>query len=97
MKLLDHLLSMLASEPAGDGIENFCRNAVTTVTSITQAASDALKPSEEQNPYCPGSDLCAGCYSIGVLDGRERFIHPPKPSTEWEAWLKRWEPKGRIQ
>lgn len=48
-------------------------------------------------PNCPGHDKCAGCYSVGVLDGRERFIHPPVASAEWEVWLKRWEPRGRIQ
>ena len=46
---------------------------------------------------CPGPEQCAGCYSVGVIDGQERFIHPPKASAEWEVWLKRWEPKGRTQ
>ena len=27
---------------------------------------------------CPGPDRCGGCYSIGMIDGRERFLHPPK-------------------
>ena len=27
---------------------------------------------------CPGQEKCGGCYSVGVIDGRERFIHPPK-------------------
>ncbi len=44
-----------------------------------------------------GSPECAGCYSIGVIDGRERFIHPPKPSPEWKAWLERWQPKSKPQ
>jgi hypothetical protein len=54
-------------------------------------------PVEKSGSLCPGPDVCGGCYSVGVLDGRERFIHPPKASAEWETWLKRWQPKGRIQ
>ena len=42
---------------------------------------------------CPGPDKCGGCYSVGVIDGRERFIHPPKVSPEWNAWLTKWQPK----
>ena len=48
-------------------------------------------------PECPGPDKCVGCYSVGVLDGRERLIHPPGASADWKAWLKRWEPKGHAQ
>jgi len=44
-----------------------------------------------------GSGACAGCYSIGAVDGRERFIHPPKASAEWEEWLRKWQPKGKAQ
>jgi hypothetical protein len=59
------------------------------------------RPVHAQEPVeragCPGPEQCAGCYSVGVIDGRERFIHPPKASADWEAWLKRWGPKGRIQ
>lgn len=40
-----------------------------------------------------GSPYCAGCYDIG--DGLK--IHPPKASAEWEAWLRKWEPKGKVQ
>lgn len=54
-------------------------------------------PVEKSGSLCPGPDVCGGCYSVGVLDGRERFIHPPKASPEWGAWLKLWQPKGRIQ
>lgn len=32
---------------------------------------------------CPGPDKCGGCYSVGVIDGRERFLHPPKPAMRW--------------
>ena len=31
---------------------------------------------------CPGPDFCAGCYCIGVIDGRERFLHPPR-GKQW--------------
>jgi hypothetical protein len=31
---------------------------------------------------CPGPEYCAGCYSVGVVDGRERFVHPPK-GRQW--------------
>lgn len=34
-----------------------------------------------------GSPHCAGCYSVGVIDGRERFLHPPKGKPiDWTAW-----------
>ncbi len=36
---------------------------------------------------CLDSDKCGGCYSIGVIDSRERFIHPPKGKPiDWTAW-----------
>lgn len=56
-----------------------------------------LNELNELSPACPGPDVCAGCYSVGVIDGRERFIHPPKASADWQAWLKRWQPRGRTQ
>jgi hypothetical protein len=37
-----------------------------------------------------GSPTCAGCYSVGEIDGRERFIHPPKASPEWLEWSAKW-------
>jgi len=42
-------------------------------------------------------DTCAGCYSLGVYGGQERFIHPPKLSQDWLDWLEKWQPKGRTQ
>jgi hypothetical protein len=93
VKLLDHLLSTPALDSGEDGIKDFSPNVVTCVTSITDQPAE---PSMS-GPHCPGPDVCAGCYSVGIMDGRERFIHPPKPSPDWKAWLKRWEPKGRIQ
>jgi hypothetical protein len=65
-------------------------------TQTSTAVCDRLEPTAG-NGECPGPEQCAGCYSVGVIDGRERFIHPPKASADWEAWLKRWGPKGRIQ
>jgi hypothetical protein len=47
-------------------------------------------------PPC-GAPHCGGCYSVGEINGRERFIHPPKASAEWEAWLRKWPPKGKVQ
>lgn len=60
----------------------------------------ALLQSRARDPEragCPGPDACAGCYSVGVVDGVERFIHPPKSSPEWGAWLQRWRAEGRVQ
>ena len=37
---------------------------------------------------CPGPEKCGGCYSVGVIDGEERFIRPPVSSPEWKKWLK---------
>jgi hypothetical protein len=62
--------------------------------------SDEIDELYEKSPFqptCPGTERCAGCYSVGLLDGRERFIHPPRASAEWEAWLRKWEPKGGTQ
>lgn len=54
----------------------------------------------DREPARCGSPTCAGCYSVGKIDGRERFIHPPKPSPEWLVWRAKWDlakwqpPKG---
>lgn len=32
-----------------------------------------------------GSAHWAGCYSMGTIDGRERFIHTPKPGVKPEV------------
>lgn len=54
---------------------------------------------EQQRPTVVpcGSPHCGGCYSVGVIDGKERFLHPPKISDDWEEWLARWKPKGPVQ
>jgi hypothetical protein len=57
--------------------------------------TETQQPKGPANPVAPcGSPRCGGCYSLGVLDGRERFIHPPKASVEG---LRQWEPKGKPQ
>lgn len=69
---------------------------------IAEMALDALqeiagkRPVASSQPQCDllsntpcGSPHCGGCYPIG--DGR--YIHPPKPSSEWLDWLSRWTPK----
>ncbi len=52
---------------------------------VLQGTSGAL-------PSC-GSARCAGCYTVapGVS------IHPPVPSPDWQSWLERWSPDGRLQ
>lgn len=55
------------------------------------------RPEPAESTGCPGLERCAGCYSVGSIDGRERFIHPPQASPDWQAWLRCWLPKGRIQ
>jgi hypothetical protein len=42
-----------------------------------------------------GSPHCGGCYSVGVIDGKERFLHPPKISEDYKKWLERWDPGKR--
>lgn len=93
MKLLEHLLSTPASELVEHEKENSYPNIVTSVTSVPPQLA---KPSESGG-HCPGPDRCAGCYSVGILDGLERFIHPPRASAEWEEWLSRWQPSGRTR
>lgn len=45
----------------------------------------ALRLRKPENAYglCPGPEKCGGCYSVGVVDGKERFLHPPKAATSW--------------
>ena len=43
-------------------------------------------------PFCE-SPACKGCYTVapGVS------IHPPTPGPDWQNWLERWSPSGRVQ
>lgn len=64
----------------------------------TSGQTDAQRTGAPSDPVAPcGSPDCAGCYSIGAIEERERFIHPPKASAEWEEWLRKWQPKGKTQ
>jgi len=97
MKLLDYLLS----HPASDENENFSRNIVTSVTSITPEAPRTVEPAESIphpiRPSCPAPARFAGYHSGGVTDGRKHRIHPPKSSREWKVWLRKWQPQGKVQ
>ena len=58
----------------------------------------AALPTEQQATgysQCPGPEKCAGCYPIHG----GRYLHPPKPSQSWRAWLRKWQPEGdeRLQ
>jgi hypothetical protein len=52
----------------------------TGIERMAQAAGQECLERGEPVPYgsCPGPEKCAGCYSIGVVDDNERFLHPPK-------------------
>lgn len=39
--------------------------------------------SETGKGQCPGAELCAGCYSLGVIGDAEYLLHPPKTSAQW--------------
>lgn len=65
---------------------------------IAQHKQEILTVLQSRQPatghgLCPGPEKCGGCYSIGVIDGKERFLHPPKISPKWKTWFKEWEPK----
>lgn len=65
------------------------------VLAILKAKPARLAVPPERNGQEPapcGTLNCAGCYSIGTIDGRERFVHPPKLGDEYSAWLARWQP-----
>ena len=68
------------------------------LAALKQRKAEILTALQSERPatgygLCPGPDKCGGCYSVGVIDGRERFIHPPKVSPDWRAWLTKWQPK----
>lgn len=54
--------------------------------------TDTLHLQRDEVGSC-GSPHCAGCYDVG--DGRK--IHPPKCGEEYKKWLKRWQPRGKLQ
>jgi hypothetical protein len=69
--------------------------------------NEISSPATPESPKVAGGELarcgsanCAGCYSVGEIDGRERFVHPPRPSPEWLVWRAKWDiakwrpPKG---
>ena len=99
MTVLDELKAIgVEVIPQGDNL------AIRPASKVSPELKERLRQHKAEvlavlkaHPRCPGPDKCAGCYSVGILDGRERFIHPPRASAEWQSWLKRWEPKGRTQ
>jgi len=42
-------------------------------------------PADPARTSCPGPEQGAGYYSVGVMDGRERSIHPPKSGVTPEV------------
>ena len=54
-------------------------------------ASEAAPPHPLEASAPCGSLHCAGCYEVEP----GRFIHPPKPSEEWLAWLANWQPREK--
>lgn len=86
----------------GDRLRFRPKDAVTPDLRAALAAHkgeilEALQPKRPATGYrlCPGPDRCQGCYSVGVVDGRERFLHPPRASQERRTWLERWQPGHR--
>jgi hypothetical protein len=59
---------------------------------VEEPASPVAGPRSEGLADC-ASSRCAGCYDI---EPRVR-IHPPKCEQDYLDWLKKWEPKGRVQ
>lgn len=89
MSLLDYLLK----GPAEAGNET--SSPSSSLPSLLPPRSHEKAPIRhpERTAAC-GSESCAGCYSVEGPDGKPRRIHPPKASADWEAWLRRWQPKG---
>jgi hypothetical protein len=76
-----------------------CRHEINEINEISPPATPEPAVTGEELPGC-GSPSCAGCYSVGESNRRERFIHPPKSSAEWLEWRAKWDlakwrpPKG---
>jgi hypothetical protein len=77
------------SKPTKPGFDGFEGSIVGCSASFSEGEV-AGKPTSRT--ACGSAD-CAGCYSVGTIDGRERFIHPPKASEEWQEWFRKWQPK----
>ena len=82
-------------ETALEALRQLTRKPQADGTSGQAEAPQAEGPGDPVAPC--GSHHCAGCYSIGEVEGRERLIHPPKASREWEEWLRKWPAKGKAQ
>jgi len=62
-----------------DLVETLTRHKADIVRAIRRPAREVRGSDASQGKgLCPGPAHCSGCYSIGVIDGRERFLHPPK-------------------
>jgi hypothetical protein len=80
MKLLEHLLSSPALESAEDGITNFSRNIVTSVTSVTanptpERQKQSNSRSESLGPQQASVDCwhCHGLKTCGCISCAERL------------------------
>ncbi len=82
MTLLDALLKL----PKGTGGEKkkaFAETSPPASPALPAAAVAGQAGARTTVARC-GSPHCDGCYSIGMIDGDKKFLHPPKvgPTTE---------------
>lgn len=96
------LLSSLRARGAKFAFVNGKLRVEAPSGTITPAQLDALRNRKgeiaillsEQNPRpgCPGAGVCAGCYEVapGVS------LHPPQATSEWQAWLRKWQPHKAV-
>ena len=77
-------------EVAGDKLRFRPKDAVPAemVEALRERKPEILAVLQSKRPatgygLCPGPEKCAGCYSVGVVDGKERFLHPPKAAMRW--------------
>ena len=81
-------------EVAGDKLRVRPKEAVGTelIEALRERKPEILAILKSEGPVagyglCPGSEKCTGGYSVGLIDGRERLLHPPKGrSVDWAAW-----------
>ena len=69
--------------PQGNSIKALALKVLRNAAIIGQGPQTCSTPISEDVEHgmeqsVEHAQFCAGCYSIGVIDGRERFIHPPK-------------------